>query len=248
MSPSKYGIPYEETWLETGDHVKLHLYIMDQGSPKTILMLGPNAGNMGMSIPLAAIFYEDMGHNVITLSYRGYGKSTGTPFEKGLKLDADTTLNFIRNHPTFRNTSLVLYGRSLGGAVAIHLARDPFIRGVILENTFLSIPRLVPYILPGARVLTPLITEKWQSFKAVRTISPSTPFLFLSGQRDEVVPPAHFRELFELCLSTVKIWESFKNGYHNDTYIQDGYWAAVANFIAENVTPVDLKSKWVLEN
>lgn len=244
LAPSKYGIPYDETWLETKDNVKLHVYVMDQASPKTILMLGPNAGNMGMSVPLAAIFYQDMGYNVVTLSYRGYGKSTGTPSEIGLKIDADTALNFIQNHTTLKDTSLILYGRSLGGAVAIYLAQNSFVKGVVLENTFLSIPRLVPFVLPAVRFLTPLITEKWQSLETITKISPSIPFLFLSGKRDELIPPAHFYQLFELCPSKTKLWQSFDHGYHNDTYIQDGYWPILADFIADCIEPFTPKNKW----
>lgn len=84
----------------------------------------------------------------VTFSYRGYGLSTGTPSEAGIKLDAQCVLRYLSDHSQIKSSSIVLYGRSLGGAVAIYITTLPqasgFVKGVILENTFLSIPKLIP--------------------------------------------------------------------------------------------------------
>ena len=82
------------------------------------------------------------------LQYRGYGLSTGTPNEKGLIIDAQTGLDYIRQRAELRGTRIVLYGQSLGGAVSIGLAsrnqKEGDIAGIILENTFTSIRKLIP--------------------------------------------------------------------------------------------------------
>ena len=114
----------------------------------TILMFHGNAGNIGHRVPIARILEENLGCNVLMLEYRGYGLSTGTPDEEGLKLDAQTGLDFLRQYDETKDAKIVVYGQSLGGAVAIDLvaknqeAGD--IAGLILENTFTSIKKMIP--------------------------------------------------------------------------------------------------------
>ncbi len=71
------------------------------------------------------------------LSYRGYGLSTGQPSEAGIRIDAQTTLDYIKEHPILKSTILVAYGQSLGGAVAVDVTqRNPkHVHALILENT-----------------------------------------------------------------------------------------------------------------
>jgi fermentation-respiration switch protein FrsA (DUF1100 family) len=81
------------------------------------------------------------------LQYRGYGLSTGTPNEKGLAIDAQTGLDYIRSRAELKGSKVIIYGQSLGGAVAIGLAaknEGKGIAGIILENTFTSIRKLIP--------------------------------------------------------------------------------------------------------
>lgn len=79
------------------------------------------------------------------MAYRGYGDSEGTPSEDGLKLDADATLEYAQNHKDIDNDRIFVFGRSLGGAVAIQLAmvQSNAIKGLIVENTFTSIGDMV---------------------------------------------------------------------------------------------------------
>jgi len=111
-------------------------------------MFHGNAGNISHRVPIAKVLEENLGCNVLMLEYRGYGLSTGTPDEKGLMIDAQTGLDWIRTQNRTKNTKIVIYGQSLGGAVGISLvvrnqeASD--IRGLILENTFTSLVKLIP--------------------------------------------------------------------------------------------------------
>ena len=114
----------------------------------TILMFHGNAGNIGHRVPIARVLEENLGCNVLMLEYRGYGLSSGTPDETGLMVDAQTGLDYIRQIEETKDSTIVVYGQSLGGAVAIQLvaknqdAGD--IRGLILENTFLSMRKMIP--------------------------------------------------------------------------------------------------------
>jgi fermentation-respiration switch protein FrsA (DUF1100 family) len=114
----------------------------------TILMFHGNAGNIGYRLPIAKVLVNDLRCNVLMLQYRGYGLSTGNPNEKGLMIDAQTGLDYIRERPELRGTKIVIYGQSIGGAVSIGLAsrnqKQQDIAGVVLENTFTSIRKLIP--------------------------------------------------------------------------------------------------------
>lgn len=211
----------------------------------TVLFLHANAGNMGHRLPLAAVFFKRFGCNVIMLSYRGYGFSTGSPNERGIKIDTQTTLDYIRSHPALSSTVLVAYGQSIGGAVAIDLAaRNPAsVHALILENTFLSIPELIPHVLPPVRPFAFLCREYWNSAVAITKVSSKVPTLFLSGRQDELVPPPHMDALFAKCNSAVKVKKEFADGTHNDTCIKPGYFEAIGEFLlAHVVTLVNDKS------
>jgi fermentation-respiration switch protein FrsA (DUF1100 family) len=86
------------------------------------------------------------------VEYRGYGLSTGAPDEQGLKIDAQTGLDYVRQRADMCDTKIIVYGQSLGGAVAINLVARNQKKGVIacliLENTFLSIRKLIPRFVP----------------------------------------------------------------------------------------------------
>lgn len=89
-----------------------------------------------------------MGCSVFMLEYRGYGLSTGSPDERGLMIDAQTALDYLTNRHETKNNKIVVYGQSLGGAVSIQLVaknqKSGKISGLILENTFLSMRKLIP--------------------------------------------------------------------------------------------------------
>lgn len=111
-------------------------------------MFHGNAGNIGYRLPIAKVLVNELRCNVLMLQYRGYGLSSGNPSEKGINIDAQAALDYIRDRRELRGTRLVLYGQSLGGAVCVNLAaknkRRGDIAGVILENTFTSMRKMIP--------------------------------------------------------------------------------------------------------
>lgn len=134
---------------------------------------------------------NEMNCKVLMLEYRGYGLSTGNPNEPGLVIDAQTGLDYIRNREDLKYDGILLYGQSLGGAVAIDLVSknqdEGDIRGLVLENTFLSIQKMIPSAMPVAKYLAPLCHEYWRSEEMLPKIT-GVPVLFLSGLKDEIVP------------------------------------------------------------
>lgn len=171
-------------------------------------MFHGNAGNIGHRVPIAKMFVERMGINVFMLEYRGYGQSTGSPDEAGLMIDAQTAYTYLRERIDTKEFNIVVYGQSLGGAVGIRLVAnnqdDNRLIGLVLENTFLSMRKLIPRfllyqklkllmltyrdsVLPPARYLTLLCNQIWPSESFLPSIT-QIPILFLSGLRDEIVP------------------------------------------------------------
>ncbi|KAF7722188.1 hypothetical protein EC973_003568 [Apophysomyces ossiformis] len=247
QSPSQYGLPDKEEILTTKDGVKLRSYVLIQRdddvaiqSP-TVLCFHAHTGNMGHRLPISQVFYKKLGYNVVMLSYRGYGLSEGKASEKGLQIDAQTVVDYVQQHPILKHTKLVAYGQSLGGAVAINLVskNESKFDGLIVENTFLSVPLLIPHVLPALRHLVYLCHQTWRSYKTIQFIR-HVPILFLSSLRDELVPPAHMAKLYKVAQTTgVKVWRDFENGTHNDTCMQEGYFEAIAEFIRDHVWEVD---------
>ncbi|KAJ0143999.1 hypothetical protein HZ326_13207 [Fusarium oxysporum f. sp. albedinis] len=195
--PSDFGISnFEELYIPTDDGEKLSAFYIrgprgHKNSNITILMFHGNAGNIGHRLPIARMIINYIGCNVFMLEYRGYGSSTGQPDESGLNVDAQTGLNYLRQRAETRDHKLMVYGQSLGGAVAIKLvsknqeAGD--IAGLILENTFLSIRKLIPSVVPPAKYLTLLCHQVWPSESVLPNIT-KVPTLFISGSQDEIVP------------------------------------------------------------
>ncbi|EAZ62954.2 predicted protein [Scheffersomyces stipitis CBS 6054] len=247
-TPDEYDMPdYDLVNLRTEDGETLQCYSLkhDRTSPdyanKTILILSPNAGNIGHALPIVSIFYRNFGYNVFIYSYRGYGRSTGKASEKGLKIDAQTVMQYLTEEDEqYSQSSLVLYGRSLGGAVAIYIAAtmSKSICAVILENTFLSIRKTVPHVFPLLKYFTSFVHQHWDSESLVPLIPASIPVLLLSARKDEIVPPEHMDRINALSKSEDKTFYTFENSAHNDTVIQPEYWNYIQVFIQDKVNPV----------
>ncbi|KAI9674443.1 MAG: hypothetical protein M1817_001781 [Caeruleum heppii] len=207
--------------------------------PVTILMFHGNAGNIGHRVPIGIKIQEDLDCNVLMLEYRGYGASTGTPDEQGLMIDAQTGLDYIRKRADLKDTKIVIYGQSLGGALSIALAaknqEKGIISGLVLENTFTSMRKLIPSAFPPARYLARLCHQIWPSEALLPTITPTLPILFLSGRRDEIVPPSHMTQLYRLSRAKTKIWHPLPEGTHNESILQPGYFEALRNFVVNVV-------------
>lgn len=274
---------FEELSLRTPDEENLHAFLLRPTTIRdrqnvTIIMFHGNAGNIGHRLPIAKVLTADLGYNVFFVEYRGYGFSTGDPNEKGLNIDAQTALDYVRGRDDLRSSKIVIYGQSLGGAVAINLVnrnqKEGDIAALILENTFLSIRSLIPRfvsrfydysnsisILPPAKYLAMLCHQIWPSNEVLPRIR-DVPVLFLSGLRDEIVPyvarkghaaltlarAAHMKALHELCQSDNKVWQEFGEGTHNDTVAQAGYFESVSDFILNYVLKLEKPQRRVTDD
>ncbi|XP_071941712.1 protein ABHD13-like [Antedon mediterranea] len=241
--PSAVGIPYNNIYLKTKDGLSINAVLFKQAPVKcsrvpTILFFHGNAGNIGHRYINANALHSVCGCNVVLLEYRGYGRSDGTPSESGLYMDAQTALDYLHTRSDIDHTKIFVMGRSLGGAVAIHLAsrveNQDRIRGLILENTFTNIPEMGAVVI-GLELLKwlPLMFYKNKYLSLLKVFRIQVPTLFLSGSVDELVPPQMMHRLFQRCGSRMKKMARFERGTHNETWQCDGYFHTVGQFLSE---------------
>eukprot|EP01056_Protomagalhaensia_sp_Gyna25_P005512 Protomagalhaensia_sp_Gyna_25__5511@NODE_739_length_2717_cov_42_019417_g578_i0_p1_GENE_NODE_739_length_2717_cov_42_019417_g578_i0NODE_739_length_2717_cov_42_019417_g578_i0_p1_ORF_typecomplete_len349_score57_28DUF818/PF05677_12/3e28Hydrolase_4/PF12146_8/1_3e27Peptidase_S9/PF00326_21/1_6e19Abhydrolase_1/PF00561_20/3_2e16DUF1057/PF06342_12/2_3e12Abhydrolase_6/PF12697_7/8_6e13Abhydrolase_2/PF02230_16/2_1e12DLH/PF01738_18/2e12Abhydrolase_3/PF07859_13/2_4e12Peptidase_S15/PF02129_18/7e11Abhydrolase_5/PF len=228
--PGEYRIPYRDLSITNKeDGIVLHAWFMKQGeseSRPTVIFFQGNAGNMGFRLPNLVDLYRSLNCSIVAPSYRGYGWSTGHPTELGLKSDVKAVLEYVIENSKELDVDpnqLFIFGRSLGGAMAIYLAHEfpNQVKAVMLENTFLSIKEMAKHLIPPLGRLDWLVRLlariNFNSNELVKSLK--MPMLFISGEDDTLVPPTHMERLFELAQSTRFKWMArVAGGTHNDTW------------------------------
>jgi fermentation-respiration switch protein FrsA (DUF1100 family) len=234
--PERWGISsWEEVFFPTEDGETLQGWLVkaprhSQYTP-TLIWFHSNAGNISHRLPNVAELINEVGINIFLVEYRGYGKSSGVPSEEGTKLDAIAAYRYLTQVRTDLSPNFLVFGRSLGGAVAIDFAVlfQTELLGVILENTFTSIPDLAGQILPLFYYFTFLQFYRYMSIEKIRKLK-DVPVLFVSGLQDEVVPPSHMQRLFDQCDSRQKSFKRFREGRHMETWTCSGYNETIRSF------------------
>jgi pimeloyl-ACP methyl ester carboxylesterase len=205
----------------------------------TLLFFQANAGNMGFRLQNLVHLHQYHSVNIFIVSYRGYGASTGKPSERGLLLDGEAAFKYLKMRDDIDPTKIVVFGRSLGGAVAVSVgaAYSHELAGVILENTFTSISDIVDHIFPWLRVFKQYILKiRWYSVQRVPAIT--CPMLFLAGVQDEVVPHWQMNKLYDTATNaSFRQITAYPTGMHNDTWQRGGehYVQTVTDFLAKIV-------------
>ena len=243
VRPHQLGFEGEEVYLESEDGVRLHAFYLPapgsrlRGSGRALLFLHGNAGNASHRLPNAGELAQ-LGTHVLLLDYRGYGLSEGEPEESGVYADARAGLAYLGQRSELPEGRIVVFGRSLGGAIAVDLARDRPLAGVILESTFSSAADVARGVFgpPGGW----LVRDRFDSLSKIGSVR--CPLLFFHGDRDEVVAFELGRRLYAAAPEP-KSFEVLRGAGHNDTTIVGGraYFARIAAFLDE-VAPARLSS------
>lgn len=162
----------------------------------TLLWLHANAGSVVSRLPAVRAVVARVQCNVLIVDYRGYGASTGAPSEAGLCTDAAAALGWLRARRDVDAAAIAVFGRSLGGAVAVHLATTAATAtafgALLLENTFTTLPDLARTLLPRPlRPLARFARSQWRSIDRLRAHGVRVPTMFFAAVHDEMVPHAH---------------------------------------------------------
>lgn len=235
LTPGALGLAYEDVFFTASDGVRLHGWFVPGREATTWVWFHGNAGNIGHRVENIALLHRHLGANIFIFDYRGYGRSEGRATEEGTYLDAEAALAYLRSRQDVDPARLVLFGRSIGSAVAVEMAARHQVLAVVLESPFTSIPalaqRLYPYL--PARLIALFMETRYNSLDKIRDVH--APLLVLHGDQDEIVPLDMGRQLFEGA-NGPKEFYAIPGAHHNDTYIVGGeaYFQALRAFV-ENV-------------
>jgi hypothetical protein len=227
-SPQAHGLRAEELALTAEDGARLFGWWLHGEGKRAVLFFHGNAGNIADRLDRARMLHDRFGLDVFLVDYRGYGRSAGSPSEEGLYRDARAVFAAARDRG-FAPGQIVLFGESLGSAVAIQLASERPCAGVVLETPFLSIQDMAREHYPMVPPF--LIRSRYDSARRIAEVA--APKLFLVAESDEIAPPEQGRRLFELAPPPKTLYV-IPGAHHNDTYVTGGepYWAALGGFLA----------------
>lgn len=216
-----------ETGFITADGERLVLWIAHAASGKPTLVYFPgNAGTLTARAPrFSAVL--DRGYGLVAVAYRGSSGSSGSPDEAALTADAAAVLDGLGALLVDRPEPLVLYGESLGAALAVKLAAGGRGDALILEAPFTSIPDLVAVQYPGEDIRR-AFTQTWNT--RVRVSQVRQPLLVLHGEADRLVPLAQGREIYERAGSVRKTFAALAGAGHADLWSETGR-SAIWSFI-----------------
>jgi hypothetical protein len=230
-TPADIGLTYQEVTIGTKDGERLHGWYVpaDPGHPGVVLFFHGNAGNISHRLDSLAIFHA-LGLDTLIIDYRGYGESTGSPSEQGTYRDAEAAWNYLVGERGIAPERIIVFGRSLGGAVAAWLASRVRPGGVIIESCFSSgtdmAKRLYPFL--PARLITRL---RYPVTDYVRDIQ--SPLLVVHSRDDEIIPFDMGQAIFRAAPEP----KSFLalNGDHNMGFLlsREAYLAGLESFITK---------------
>lgn len=213
-TPQAWGLPFEEVALTSDDGVRLHgWYLPRAGSQHALLFFHGNGGNISHRGESLAIFHR-LGVNVLIIDYRGYGLSEGAPSEAGLYRDARAAWQHLVTTRGFAPAQIVIFGRSLGGAVAAQLAAEVQPAGVILESTFASSRDMAAVMFP---LLSKLVYVRYDFDIAARLAERSSPLLMLHSPHDDIIPYATGRRAFDAARAPKRFVDL--QGDHNSGFL-----------------------------
>ena len=232
QDPGDFGLEFEDVYLTTSDGVRIHGWFVPGSGGPTLIWFHGNGGNISNRADNIAGLNRRLGVSILIIDYRGYGLSEGSPNEQGTYLDAEAAMAHALSRPDVDPERLVLFGRSLGCAVAAEMAVRHDVYAVVLESPFTSISamasRAYPF-LPGLGLLTGNMYDTLG-----KTARIDAPVMVLHGDSDEIVPFEMGREVFDAATEPKRFYR-IRGAGHNDTYAVGGapYLDALGSFLAE---------------
>lgn len=227
VDPDQFDVTVEQLFLNSEAGVKIHaFFIADSGSDQALLYLHGNAGNASHRLPTAVQFAQ-LGFNVLLIDYQGYGMSEGQPTEAGIYADGKAGLDYLLDRG-FEMGKISLFGRSLGGAVAVDIAQDRALAGVILCSTFSSGSDMAGEM--GLGLIAWLVRNRFNSIEKIKRLK--SPLLSLHGDRDGIIP-MHLGKKLYTTAPGAKNWFEISGAGHNDIIDAGGarFWQPVVEFL-----------------
>jgi len=232
ITPEAIGLDYTSVNIATSDGETLHGWWMSVPDAKgTVLFFHGNAGNISHRINYLEMF-KRLGYNTLLFDYRGYGQSSGVPSESGTYLDAQAAWRYLTETRDIAPAQIVLFGESLGGAVAAWLAVQEKPGLLALASTFTSVPDLAAEIYPFLPVRW-ISRFDYDTRKSLQLVT--CPVFIAHSPQDEIIPFEHGQQLFQAAPEPKQFLEL--EGGHNIGFIfmQPLWIKSLGAFMDENL-------------
>jgi len=216
-TPQDVGLTYETVDIVTDDDIALSAWFVPaQNARGVLLFFHGNAGNISHRLDSLHQFHE-LRLSTLIFDYRGYGESEGKVSEQGTYADALAAWRYLTEQRGIAPSQIVLFGRSLGGAIATYLADNRTPAGLIIESGFTSVPDMAAQLYPWlpARQLARIEYPTADYLAGV-----SSPVLIAHSPDDDIIPYRHGRDLFERANEPKTFLEM--RGGHNDGFLVTG--------------------------
>jgi fermentation-respiration switch protein FrsA (DUF1100 family) len=235
-TPRHAGLEFQDLFFTTVDGVRLNGWFIPHPQARvTMVWFHGNAGNISHRVENIKLLHDKVKINIFIFDYRGYGRSEGSVSEEGTYRDGAAALDFVRKKLRVDAENLILFGRSLGAAVAAEMAVRFESRGLILETPFTSIRDMAKTVFPLLPI-GPLLQTRYDVVEKVGRVK--VPLLVLHGDHDDVVPYEQGKKVFAAAREPKEFY-TIKGATHNDTYIVggDGYFQRLSRFVETVIAP-----------
>ncbi len=234
-NPSDINLHFEDVLLKTQDGETISCWYVPsggyEGSGRMVIFSHGNAGNIGDRLGTIEVFHR-MGYDVMVYDYRGYGASTGTPTEQGTYWDALAVWNYVKGEKGIPPEKIVLFGRSLGGAISAWLAEQVGPGALVLESAFRSAPAMARKMFPYLPIN---LICKFDYNNEERLKNITCPIVVAHSVDDEMIPFSHGQKLYERA-GEPKMFVEMRGGHNSGGLDADSaYQARLKEFLAEHI-------------
>ena len=213
QTPQSVGLGAEDFWVETEDGVRIHSWYFPNSEADFVVVLSHgNAGNISYRIEIANTLLQ-VGASVLMYDYRGYGLSDGRPNERGLYKDIEAVIRGLKEEKNYAESQIIMYGRSLGGAVAAYAGTQFSLGGLVLDSAFTNLRAMVRDVYPF--VPSRLARYEFPTEQFIQHPR-NYPIMIMHSQNDEIVRYHHGRTLYE-AIDAPKRFVEIRGG-HNDNF------------------------------
>jgi uncharacterized protein len=217
-NPAEIGLEYEKVQLRTPDHLVLSgWYIPAKDAQFTLLLCHGNGGNIAYTLDSINIFNE-LGLNCFVFDYRGYGGSQGEPTEEGTYIDAQTAYEWLIKEKKLSPENIIIFGWSIGGSIAAHLASNVEAKGLIIESSFTSYADIGQKFYPYMPVRL-FARYGYKTSNYIKKVD--CPVLIIHSRTDEIIPFELGLRLYEEAAKEPKEFLEIFGG-HNDGFLYSG--------------------------
>lgn len=215
LTPKDLNLKYEEVTVKTDDGKKLCCWYVphETSSETTLIYSHGNAENISKALRHARAIASKLSANLFIYDYRGYAQSEGAPSTKTFFGDCDRVYNYISSRPELKDGKFIIYGRSLGGAAAVHMASKYPCHRLITESTFVSVPLHI-WFNPVLFVFYPFVSDYLPTSSKAKDVK--APWLIIHGGRDGVISVKNAHALNALEVPAKRSLYIVDEASHND--------------------------------